>query len=138
MNIPLLKRVKAAILKHPKQFEMADWFSSVLYFGDDGQGGLKKREAGGCGTAACIAGWVCHIDLESKTLAETDDALGIWASDRATTLLDIPWTKAGRLFHLDYWPSKFQLRVANAKTLKARARAAADRINWFIKTKGKE
>lgn len=138
MNIPLLKRVKAAILKHPKQFEMADWFGSVLYFGHDRSGYLKHHKAGGCGTAACIAGWTCHVALENKKLVETDAAIGFEAARKATELLELSRNQAACLFYHSAWPRRFAEQHEDAKTLSDRARAAARRIDHFIKTKGKE
>ena len=53
MNVKLLKQIKEAIRRHPKQFDMAEWFR-------------RDVEAPRCGTTACIAGWALTLQTASK------------------------------------------------------------------------
>lgn len=139
MNIPLLRKVKAAILKHPNQFEMGSWFSDTLFLGYDKRTGrIKERPAGGCGTAACIAGWACHVALGHRKLYETDGDVGQSTSCEASDLLGLTEAQSSRLFFDGEWPRKHREQLEDAKTLKGRARAASDRISHFIATKGAE
>lgn len=137
MNIPLLKRVKAAILKHPDQFEMAWWFDDVLHLG-----GLQEPvPAGGCGTAACIGGWVCHLSSRHQQIKTTSrqyrhSSSSVYA--RARSLLAINDDQAERLFGDSNWPEPYRTRYDNSKTALTRAKVAARRIDHFVKTKGKE
>lgn len=131
MNTTLLKKVKAAILKHPDQFEMENLFQHDLK-------GLYMH-AGGCGTAACIAGWTYHILLGPKMVKTSHkhairNAHDVW--DKANAALKLQ--DAGQLFYTWRWPVKYQVRYREAQTPLARAKAAASRIDHFLKTKGRE
>lgn len=53
-NIVLLRKIQHLILAKADQFQMSSVFSRYLD---------NNAEAGGCGTAACIAGWVLHLTL---------------------------------------------------------------------------
>lgn len=137
MNTKLLRQVKKAILEHPDQFEMRWWFTNDLEL----DYGNVNRIAGGCGTAACIGGWALHLKHKQDTLNATreyiDSAWIMYATD-ATDLLGLNADESTRLFNHAKWPLRFLSRYIKAKQPKARARAAADRINHFIKTKGAE
>lgn len=136
MNIPLLKRVKQAILKRPGQFEMGSFFSSVLIFDE----GRKEIPASHCGTAACIAGWAVHIEEGKKRIEATrsDHADAGDVEDVAIDLLMLSESQTSRLFYNHYWPDPFPFEYNAAKTPLARAKVAAARISHFIKTKGAE
>lgn len=135
MNTTLLKKVKAAILKHPDQFEMNRYFAGFL-------GGKLTSSPGGCGTAACIGGWAVHLRLGNETLKQSQlTAYDCGCSPvriQAEDALSLSRETASRLFYASYWPVRFRRRYDMAKRPKTRARAAADRIDHFIKTKGEE
>jgi hypothetical protein len=59
MNTQLLQKVKQNILDHPDQFYMGGFFSAYTANG----------KAGGCGTAACIAGWAVYLHRRYSSLA---------------------------------------------------------------------
>lgn len=135
MNVPMLKKVRAAILKRPRQFDMEGYFSSSLDFIEGG----RKEKPSHCGTAACIAGWAIHLEAGRDKLSETDANRDLGAWDEGKQLLDIGERQAWRLFIADHWPDKYKHKYDNARaTAKSRAKAAAARITHFIKTKGRE
>lgn len=132
-NIGLLRRIQRAILKKPDQFMMSSLFSSYLDNGED---------AGGCGTAGCIAGWALHLTSRNKRLDKT-----------SKTKLDVNRTleEAGYLigiktrtikykemlhplFFSHQWPEPFRSRYAEATASRQMARVASDRIEHYIKT----
>lgn len=135
MNIPLLKKVRAAILKHPDQFEMEWYFQKELLIGED------DIPAGGCGTAACIAGWILFYAKNCTTLEQANQLFYTLAEATAAAGLDDIAKQRNSLsclFAVDDWPEPFSSRYVNATTLQGRAQAAADRIDHFIATKGAE
>lgn len=136
MNTHLLLRVRSAILAHPDQFEMAGYFGRYIWFST--KTGSVKRPAGG--TAACIGGWGVFLARKLRTLAQTEHAVGnnLDTHDEAVTAFDLTREETLRLFYTSQWPPKFADRYNKAKSVRPRARAAADRISWFIKTKGTE
>lgn len=130
LNTKLLKRVAAAILKHPDQFEMAQFFRNYLSL---------DFPVGGCGTAGCIGGWGLHLAGKRKTLRGSQSSGGSGSTwSRAQRLFGLDDIQASLLFQLESWPTSFFYRYEHAKTPLVRARAAADRIDHFIKTKGAE
>lgn len=132
MNVKLLQKVKRAILKAPTQFEMAWWFQASLAYK------CWRRKIRGCGTAACIAGWVLHVSGRSKTVQATAEKT-FNTMDKASGLLKLADDmEASRLFGLRYWPSQFRAGYESSACPAKRARIAAARINHFIKTKGRE
>ena len=133
INVRLLRRVKARILAEPKQFVMDGWVTEYVddqLFPDDD---LPRKQIPNCGTAACIAGWTVALSdgVKPCDIDRNDDI-----STRARKLIGTE--TATRLFFTPCWPEKFADRWVGAKTFKGRARVAADRIEHFIKTKGKE
>lgn len=130
MNISLLRKVQRAILKHPDQFDMGWWFQDKLSIRD------KRVDAGGCGTAGCIGGWAIHIHKQCKKLVDAKKCF--YQGSIPATLLSLNDGEADRLFVDDFWPIRFRLRYQNGKTPLTRAKAAAARIDHFIKTKGAE
>lgn len=81
-----------------------------------------------CGTQCCIAGHALILaglpcrDVERE----------------AARVLELRKPKAGRLFHIEQWPFKFRLGYAGAHTHPSRSEIAADRIDRFIATGGRE
>lgn len=132
----LWPRIKKAIMKYPDQFEMTNWFSRRGLQGTY----LNNREIGRCGTAACVAGWALHVantNRNNQSIRETRDKLSLrirWYEEEATRVLGLTYDQASRLFYAGQWPREFAIRYDNATTPKARAKAAVDRINHFIKT----
>lgn len=131
MNVKLLRKVQKAILAHPDQFSMYEWFPPYL---DNG------AIAGGCGTAACVAGWAVHCKRRGKTLKKTKELTRKKninsAAQKALGLTDL---QASSLFHLDNWPIRFQERWdACLKANRTIVDVACQRIDHFIATKGAE
>ena len=131
-NIRLLRRIQKAILAHPDQFNMDWWFQSRASNG---------APAGGCGTAGCIAGWAFFLTKKHKTLRETElNTYNIDKTEIGAKLLRIPLTRSDHfdrnhpLFFVKDWPIKFRAAYHNAKTPSGAAKAAARRIDHFIKT----
>lgn len=143
MNIPMLKKVRAAILKRPRQFEMSSFFCKSLLFDTDGD---RTEPASHCGTAACIAGWAIHIQTGLKTPQQTAEHHKPLASvcpvdyydEQGAMALGIDINESRKLFYASAWPCRFGDKYYSAKTATARAKIAAARINHFIKTKGRE
>lgn len=130
VNIELLQRVKAKILEEPLQFAMEDFFTQEI-FGFD----APREEIPNCGTAACIAGWAFALDVGKKP--ESLRARG-YSTREARIRLDLTQTQAGRLFLLIRWPNVYSSRYITAKTPQEQAQIAAERIEHFIETEGRE
>jgi len=117
MNVALLKKIRARILRHPSKFRM-DVYT--------------------CGTAHCIGGWACV--LAGKTLDpltnETTNGGQPW--NVAGAILRLKPAQRNRLFHQWEWPEQFQEKYHAAKRRDRRARIAAARIDHFIATNGAE
>lgn len=131
-NIRLLRRVQRAIPNHPDQFEMSWWFTERLHFK------VQSRPAGGCGTAACIGGWAIHLaglnGRVRKPLVDTGKyRRKTNSAPMARKLLRLSEADGDRLFARSSWPKPFYDRYYHATTLRQRAKAAADRIEHFIK-----
>lgn len=129
MNIPLLTDVKFNILAVPESFDIDNWF--------------KDNESAPCGTTGCIAGHVVAIVKRSKTLAAVqvkviDHAFHSQTREIAEDALGLSVAESQRLFFLGEWPVKYRCAYIIAKTPAQRARATANRIDWFIKTNGAE
>lgn len=126
MNKTLLLKVKEQILAEPRQFNMKEWFYGQLPNGET---------PANCGTAACIAGWAytlaigCNPDQARQIMRELS---GFFRPDLA---LGITAEQADRLFHEMNWPKQFQSTPRAG--LKLRAKRAAARIDYFIRTGGK-
>lgn len=127
INVKLLRKVKKHILEEPSRFFM----NSVIVRGAPGAkvtlDGIE-REIPKCGTAACIAGWACILSGETEPIGMS----------RAEKLLGLDDHGGTRLFVEDCWPDKFHRRWQQSKTLITRAKIAAERIDHFIATKGRE
>lgn len=120
MNVELLEKIKAEILKRPAQFYMGSWSS----------GNLKDLDHS-CGTTACIAGWACFLG---------NDFSLEFIPHRARRLLELDSDQGGRLFHVSYWPDGFAQAYNEAQwgDDDEAARIAAARIDHFIATNGAE
>ena len=113
MNVELLEKVKAAILKDPGSFNMSDW---------------------DCGTTACIAGHVMRLNGQSMHCSLIN-------SGHVARLLGLDKLQAEALFYVGGWPTKFQEAYGKASDRQDNVRmaaVAAERIDHFIKTKGRE
>lgn len=123
MNTELLLKVKAAILAEPLKFDMADWFTDDM--------------ESPCGTAACIAGHATAIACGAKSLQE---GKRYWFDElpNITGLLGCDWDQKDRLCYVEQWPLIFIKRYRDAGTREKRAQVAADRIDHFISTEGRE
>lgn len=128
MNIPLLCKIVAKVLRAPATLDMDTW--GKLVDGDDEHP---------CGAVACLAGNAVLLE-EPKTfrkLVESPNREEI--QDVARELLWLTDVQAHRLFHLDSWPYGFFLYYTNPKA-EANDRAAVlrDRVEHFISTEGAE
>ncbi len=145
MNIELLEKVKERIRNEPTHFDMADWFRN----NPDNMRARAQDGFGGCGTAACIAGWCCiaaHKGNE-KDLGDIINALILGAGNgsaeyRATQLLDITPGQAHCLFYSNKWPNPFYREYTEAQTgcpttgrrdFARQAEITCRRIDFFIK-----
>jgi hypothetical protein len=149
----LLRKVAKAIVKHADQFDMGDWYGKSLQFYkkykddpdsypdievDEGHKFECKEaiDAGGCGTAACIGGWINYIAKppKDKKIETTADEVGYYAADKkAAKNLGMDVYDLDTLFYLGYWPNDLRIRYYKAKTPEVRAKIAAERIERFIK-----
>jgi hypothetical protein len=154
MNTKLLLRVKARILKEPKQFQMYAWFLN------------NPTEIPNCGTAACIAGWVISLGTKHKPVdcalmhkynedATKETRIGlrnrrfsVTSGDhveainaQAMKLLDITKEQFVRLAHYHMWPEEFNPLKEYRSDIEGTpefAALAAKRIDHFIATNGEE
>lgn len=141
MNLKLLRKVQKAILAEPEHFDMDSWFRGC---------GVGDT----CGTAACISGHalVCAYvaKRKNKSLAlavrhfskleergvDTDDYVDFETMGRDA--LNLTPDQANRLFFTGEWPIKYMEAYEQAETAACRAKAASQRIDHFIETKGRE
>ena len=140
MNIPMLKKVRAAILKRPGQFDMGSFFDTKLSFFPDGSPSVTQNPSH-CGTAACIGGWAVHLSKGRKRLLDTrnEERNGEFdVVDESSEILHLNKDQSTRLFCTSEWPQELRDKYHNSATAKIRANVAADRIDHFIKTKGRE
>lgn len=144
LNVKLLRRVKNRILKEPRQFIMESVYARaehVLTFSGYGHyhADLARKTIPNCGTAACIAGWTEALALKTRPSKLVGTYPYFGSEDAAGRRLGLDdWYAGHRLFRTASWPEKFQRAWDAAKTHKARAKVAADRIEHFIKTNGEE
>lgn len=114
---------------------MTKFFTHTLnLFGKAVDSAHTFRLAGGCGTAACLAGWAIHLDKKNKKLVDSvvhNDALSI--ADRARRILGLSELQADRLFYISSWPKRFT-DAYRGRSTKNRAIAAGKRIDYFIRT----
>jgi hypothetical protein len=113
MNIERLLAIKEAILKEPQRYNQT-WFRIPDY--------------SSCGTAHCIGGWAVAL------FGSPSDTFN---SQSAQKILDLNREQAENLFFED--PAGFEKIWAEPDetfTLEDRAKLAAKRIDFFIKTNG--
>lgn len=137
MNKQVLLQARADILAHPDQCQMSSFFSDYLDM-PDGHGG--SMPAGGCGTAACIAGWIIfrkrqfdslkqgHQHVRSNSHYSPEDDAGAYAGLNSF--------ERSRLFFTCEWPSDCKTEYYQATTPAATAQAMANRIDRFIESEG--
>ena len=130
INEKLFRKIRNKILRVPEAYK---------------QDTYGERARTPCGTRACIAG---HALLESgyctpielfnlrRVNPETGEREFIDVEEEASELLGIGYWDGVMLFGLygNDWAEPYRTRFAEAKTKEARARVAADYINWIIKT----
>jgi len=120
MNVKLLRKVQKHILAEPQRWSFS-W-------------AISSPQAP-CGTRACIGGWTVilgkKIDLSTGLQFTAENNAGV-----ASELLGLTDEERNRLFF--YWPEPFLDRSFKYKTQEALAKNAANRIEHFIKTKGRE
>jgi hypothetical protein len=127
MNVNLLQRVKQHILEEPKRLYMR-------HFEIHNNGPVLRdrngvvRDFASCDTAACIGGWGAILD-NYKT------ASGFKYDWDYQNLFDLTEPEACRLFNPKMWPMQFKRGIFDDGSPEA-ARACADRIDFFIQTKG--
>lgn len=111
MNVKLLREIKQQILKEPKLYD---------------QDHVTVRKE--CGTAHCIAGWAMML---SRSISSFPGASLDITTEQYSRL-------AGRaMMGTCDWPKKYAEAYKKARTPQGRARVAAQRIDCFIKTKGR-
>lgn len=149
MNVEKLLQVKRTILRDPgSQFVMDSFFADAESI-DSSSIEIKRKKVANCGTAACIAGTAIAMEMFQNNRQEARRNRGAYAPfDTAKKILDLNETQAEKLFYLVFqaptlnpnreWPPQFRDAYLAAKTLKARKRIAAKRIDHFIKTNGQE
>jgi hypothetical protein len=135
MNVELLEKVKEHILLKPRTFIMGSFIETIgevpgrtTFYNDAGD--IIKFDK--CGTAACIAGWATILHEKTNQIPYGK------IQDRAKSILGITESQSNRLFYDTFWPKDFYNRYLTAKSQKQRAQVAAERIDHFIATHGKE
>ena len=131
MNVELLTRVKEAILREPKQFYMGSWFANDSSY-------YIHYEIPNCGTTACIGGWAVVLGKGFHNPREADEAIGSRIGREPETQLQLTPEEGNRLFFSEHWPEQFRIAFDTAETPEQRAQIAANRIEHFIKTEGRE
>lgn len=141
MNVKLLRKVSAQIVDYAERFNMIWAGAQVL---PDMRGLIGDPP---CKTQACIAGetvlaaGVGWISKEGGIEMDGDaDILPV-----AQSLLKLTSEQKYRLFYLkkenpsaEGWPNSFEQAYLEAATPNERAAVAQQRIEHFIKTKGRE
>lgn len=117
MNVELLRKIADVIQQKPAKFQM-----EYLHM-DRGGSAVQFEE---CGTAHCIAGW--GAVLTGKSLGNGSFGRAIRVNPEAEM----------RLIFLNLWPEAFSGRYNRAKQKRTKAKITAERIEHFIKTRGKE
>lgn len=123
LNVELLKKVQQHITEEPKRY---DQFAVV-----------RESSLAPCGTVACIAGWANVLsgsDPKSEEAQDLDKAAVRLGVETCYELFPEGFGCFHFLFDLEGWPSQFVREHEQAKTFKARAKAACKRIDYLIKT----
>jgi hypothetical protein len=148
MNVKRLQGIAKHIIgKQGKRFIMGKY---VTYEGEvkdgytepttrvvDGEAtyGKKQWEFAECGTAACIAGWgiLLYGHKTPKQVAKLKQP-----NLYAAKLLGLDMAQADRLFFVTHWPTELRSQFRTGETPLIRAKVAAKRIEYLIKTDGKD
>lgn len=134
MNIPVLLQAKADILAHPDQCQMGDFYSQYLDIGESDDGWGHGLEAGGCGTAACIAGWIMFRVAGCATLADADSM--IWGGEpldkHAMRHAGLTEDERHALFFTSGWPQDLKHKLWKSTTPEQFAGVMAERIDRLI------
>lgn len=130
-NIKALKKLKAYILKHARQYKQ-EWWG----YGPDSYYVRKTR----CGTAACLAGSACVMEGWKLTDFELDGETSTVRKARRRRSISI---LAGRILGVSRACDLFKIQgigwdpvnrkaYKNAKNATQRARAAAAELDLYI------
>jgi hypothetical protein len=133
MKIKALRQIQKDMKDMPDQVIMSSYFDESLDL-------LDNPPAGGCGTAACIAGFAIFRahkapDLYNASKFNVARIAGC-EFDLAKEALGLSTRQGQRLFSEKGWPTKFRKALLHAKTAKAYTAVVIKRIDHFIKTKG--
>lgn len=133
MNVELLKRTAAYMLRYPENIDMSRWVEGT-YVAD-------KRGGPSCGTTACIAGTAWALEHGA---ADANDIYGPTNTNEGQQfrdLLGLSFGESERLFFVTGWPTAFRCAYHDASFTqdgKAVAQVIYDRIMHFIATDGAE
>lgn len=130
MNVKLLRKVQKHILEEPRRINM----NTVISYVDP-----SDKESPPCGTVGCIAGWTNILSRNPDGyMYDAAAALDLNPAQKRRLFTE-PFYTGKKKFPADTtWPAKFAARYEKAKTAKTRAKVTSERIDHFIKTKGKE
>jgi hypothetical protein len=134
MNVKLLRKIQKHILAEPKRFIMGAWIQRRTHnvdFSCDIANLTPRTIFPDCGTAACIAGWAI---LLSRGIEYNPEMPRI----EAKHLLKIQTPQDSKLFQVAAWPIALRKRFRKAKRRETAAKIAAERIDLFIATKGRD
>lgn len=128
MNVRRLRKLARYVMAHPSKYDQYSY----------------------CGTQACLAGHGCILAGTPVEKIISKDGTKLLADStifrRAKKFFELTQKEAWKLFGPPCsfssdgteWPLSFSKRYKSVKTPRAQARVARDRIEHFIKTKGKE
>ncbi len=120
MNIELLEKVKRQILCEPSQFNM-------MFFE--------------CYGVRCILSWAVELSDLDELYIDTFQIKHVMT--KASYVLDIDIEQCHRLGYVERWPEEFRYAYKNVDgqsdvMQRLRAKIAAERIDHFIATEGRE
>jgi len=129
--LKLLQKVKAAILKEPKQFVMGNWYK------ERPDSDMEYDTIPNCGTAACIGGWAVAIaaGVNPREASNIDVDIECQAIKLLGFEKALPFKNdlTDSLFYTDTWPLEMRRAWETTPTTTGRAKLAARRIDQFIK-----
>lgn len=132
MNTRLLRRIQRHILEEPKRVDMIRFIARRGSKKAAAHGATHGLEFPECGTVGCIAGWAATFTTSRKFRYNSTGVI-------AAKALKLSCVEAEILFFEDAWPDKFKLPLWNLEAQTPEyARVVSDRIEHFIKTKGRE
>lgn len=122
-------------LETPEDLKESGDMASLNLFGS---GALRKelRKLQNTNPPAPGDDWGSEISYPSLGKYKRGQVLNNHEAGRL--LLGLTSDQAERLFYETNWPDKYYMQYETAKTSRGRARAAANRIDHFIQTKGEE